>query len=113
MLFTLPTLALGCAIEDGTAFGAPYSIAATPAPLIDAGSLVFTATFDSACPAEATSSCAGFELRVGACLVDEDDRDDTRVACLTNVTHTTSYLSQSPSGTPPVISAQPDVCWCK
>ena len=26
------SLALGCAIEDGTAFGSPYTIAATPAP---------------------------------------------------------------------------------
>ena len=43
------SLALGCAIEDGTAFGSPYTIAATPAPRIDGSDLVFTATYSSPC----------------------------------------------------------------
>ena len=40
---------LGCAIEDGTAFGAPYSIAASPLPRIDGSDVVFTATYSSPC----------------------------------------------------------------
>ena len=43
-MLQLASLALGCAIEDGTAFGSPYTIAATPAPRIDGSDLVFTAT---------------------------------------------------------------------
>ena len=50
MLVPISLLALGCAIEDGTAFGAPYTIAASPAPYIDAGELVFEATYKSTCP---------------------------------------------------------------
>ena len=45
----LPALSLGCAIEDGTAFGAPYSIAASPLPRIDGSDVVFTATYSSPC----------------------------------------------------------------
>ena len=48
-LLLLPALSLGCAIEDGTAFGAPYSIAASPLPRIDGSDVVFTATYSSPC----------------------------------------------------------------
>ena len=49
LLLLLPTLSLGCAIEDGSAFGAPYSIAASPLPRIDGSDVVFTATYTSPC----------------------------------------------------------------
>ena len=49
MLFLPAALSLGCAIEDGTAFGAPYSIAASPLPRIDGSDVVFTATYSSPC----------------------------------------------------------------
>ena len=39
-----------CAIEDGTAFGFPHTIAAEPAPHILDGQLKFIATFKSTCP---------------------------------------------------------------
>ena len=49
MLFLPAALSLGCAIEDGTAFGAPYSIVASPLPRIDGSDVVFTATYSSPC----------------------------------------------------------------
>ena len=49
MLLLPAALSLGCAIEDGTAFGAPYSIAASPLPRIDGSDVVFTATYSSPC----------------------------------------------------------------
>ena len=54
MLAVLTTLAsLGCAIEDGTAFGAPYTVAATPNPTIGTdGHISFTATYASTCADE-------------------------------------------------------------
>ena len=52
-MLALSTLSLGCAIEDGSAFGVPYQIAAEPAPRIDSGDLVFTATFSSPCAGDA------------------------------------------------------------
>ena len=39
----------GCAIEDGTAFGLPYTIAADPMPIISSDEVVFTATYSSTC----------------------------------------------------------------
>ena len=47
--------AAGCFIEDGTAFGAPYVMAATPPPHISDGTLVFQASFTTACPAESST----------------------------------------------------------
>ena len=49
MLRALAISSVGCALEDGTAFGAPYVIAAEPAPRIEAGSVVFTASYKSPC----------------------------------------------------------------
>ena len=40
----------GCAISDGTAFGAPYALAASPAPRLESGDLVFFASYKSTCP---------------------------------------------------------------
>ena len=47
MFSTLAISSLGCAIDDKTAFGAPYTIAAEPAPRVESGALVFTATYSS------------------------------------------------------------------
>ena len=49
MLGPLLLATCGCAIEDGTAFGAPFSIAATPEPYTEGGHLIFTATYATAC----------------------------------------------------------------
>ena len=49
MLAPLLLASCGCAIEDGTAFGAPFSIAATPEPYTEDGHLIFTATYATAC----------------------------------------------------------------
>ena len=50
MAILFPSLfSLACDIEDGTAFGAPYSIAASPLPRIDGNDVVFTATYSSPC----------------------------------------------------------------
>ena len=50
MLSLTHALTLGCAIEDGTAFGMPYTIAASPEPALSpSGEVVFTATFSSSC----------------------------------------------------------------
>jgi len=59
MLSALALSSAGCAVEDGTAFGAPYTIAAEPAPRVEAGSLVFTATYSSPCAGGASE----FEAR--------------------------------------------------
>ena len=40
---------LGCAIEDGSAFGTPYTIAAVRLPRIDGSDILFTATYASPC----------------------------------------------------------------
>lgn len=55
LLALLAPAALGCGIEDGTAFGAPYVMAATPAPHISEGVLVFHATFSTSCPTESST----------------------------------------------------------
>ena len=46
--------ALGCAIEDGTAFGAPFTIGATPAPFVEKGEVVFQASYKTDCPSSSS-----------------------------------------------------------
>ena len=48
-MLALFSLALSCPIEDGTAFGAPYTVAAEPPPYIEKGFLVFQATYTAGC----------------------------------------------------------------
>lgn len=70
MLTLTSALSLGCAIEDGTAFGLPYSIAASPEPAISAaGDVVFTATYSSPCAG------GGSEFEVTRFVGDNPDED--------------------------------------
>ena len=50
LLTSVALAARACSIEDGTAFGAPYTIASSPQPYIsEGGEVVFTATYSSTC----------------------------------------------------------------
>jgi len=58
MLALAATLIPACPIEDGTAYGEPYTIAAKPAPHVSANELVFSATYKSMC----TGGAAPFDV---------------------------------------------------
>jgi len=58
MHFLVLAASLGCPIADGTAFGEPYTISATPEPYISEGSLVFEASYSSACPPSSSAFVA-------------------------------------------------------
>ena len=60
MLAVLAAGALGCSIEDGTAFGLPYTIAAKPAPFIEAGELIFEVTYKVRCPGDSSFEVSRF-----------------------------------------------------